>query len=88
METTRLSSKGQVIVPKAVREARNWLPGTEFLVEEVEEGILLRPLKPFKPTTLEDVIGCTGYSGPVRSLEDMERAVAQGAKERHARGRY
>lgn len=88
METTRLSSKGQVIVPKAVREARNWLPGTEFLVEEVEEGILLRPLKPFKATKLEDVIGCTGYSGPVRSLGDMERAIAQGTKDRHARGRY
>jgi len=31
-----MSSKGQVIVPKAVRDARNWFPGTEFLVEEVE----------------------------------------------------
>ena len=54
MRTTRMSSKGQVIVPKAVRDARNWFPGTEFLVEEVEEGILLRPLKPFKPTRLEE----------------------------------
>ena len=83
-----MSSKGQVIVPKAVRDARNWFPGTEFLVEEVEEGILLRPLKPFKPTRLEDVIGCTGYGGPARSLGDMERAIAQGVKEKHARGRY
>lgn len=88
MERTRLSSKGQVIVPKAVRDARNWLPGTEFLVEEVEEGILLRPLKPFEPTKLEDVVGCTGYAGPARSLGEMERAIAQGAREKRARGRY
>jgi AbrB family looped-hinge helix DNA binding protein len=88
METTRLSSKGQVIVPKSVRDARNWPPGTEFLVEEVDEGILLRPLRPFESTNLEDVIGCTGYTGPVRSLADMERAIAQAAKDRHARGRY
>ena len=88
METTRLSSKGQVILPKAVREARNWQPGTEFTVEEVDEGVLLRPVKPFKPTTLEEVVGCTGYRGPARSLDDMERAVARGVKERRARGRY
>jgi len=88
METTRLSSKGQVVVPKSVRDARNWPPGTEFLVEEVDEGILLRPLRPFEPTKVEDVIGCTGYAGQARSLDEMERAIARGAKERRARGRY
>ena len=88
METTRLSSKGQVILPKAVREARDWQPGTEFIVEEVEEGVLLRPLKPFKATTLEEVVGCTGYKGPVKSLEEMDRSIARGVEERRARGRY
>ena len=47
METTKLSSKGQVVLPKWVRDARSWEPGTEFAVEEVSEGILLRPLRPF-----------------------------------------
>jgi AbrB family looped-hinge helix DNA binding protein len=88
MDTTRLSSKGQVILPKAVREARNWQPGTEFTVEQVDDGVLLRPVKPFRPTTLEEVVGCTGYRGPAKSLDDMERAVARGVKERRARGRY
>lgn len=32
-------------------------------------------------TTLEDLIGCTGYSGPRRSLEDMEEAIARDAKQ-------
>ncbi|MGE5793529.1 MAG: AbrB/MazE/SpoVT family DNA-binding domain-containing protein [Bacteroidota bacterium] len=88
MDTTRLSSKGQVILPKAVREARNWQPGTEFTVEEVDDGVLLRPIKPFKPTTLDEVVGCTGYKGPAKSVEDMEHAIARGVKERRARGRY
>lgn len=88
METTRLSSKGQIVVPKSVRDARNWPPGTEFLVEEVDEGILLRPVNPFKPTKVEDVIGRTRYAGPPKSLDDMEDAIARGAKERRARGRY
>ena len=34
MVKTRLSSKGQVIIPKAVRERQGWQPGTELEVED------------------------------------------------------
>jgi AbrB family looped-hinge helix DNA binding protein len=46
VETTRLSSRGQVILPKSVREARHWRAGTEFLVESIEEG---DPFETFMP---------------------------------------
>ncbi len=75
METTKLSSKGQVILPKSVRVAHNWQAGVEFAVEEVAEGVLLRPLKPFPMTRIEDVTGCAGYRGARKSIEDMERAI-------------
>lgn len=80
METTRLSTKGQIIIPKSVREAHNWEAGLEFSVEEAGDAILLRPLKTFHAAKLEDVIGCTGYQGPRHSLEDMEAAIALGAR--------
>lgn len=86
METTRLSSKGQVILPKFVRDFHHWVPGTEFVVEDTPDGVLLRPAKSFKPTRLEDVIGCTGYKGPAKTLEEMEEAIAKGVKEHHACG--
>jgi AbrB family looped-hinge helix DNA binding protein len=88
METTRLSSKGQIILPKSIRDAHHWTPGTEFEVESRPEGVLLRPKKRFAPTHIAAVVGCTGYQGPPRSLEEMEEAIAQGVSERHARGRY
>ena len=81
METTKLSSKGQVILPKSVRDAHHWQPGMEFVVEEVAEGVLLRPLKPFKPTRHEDVFGCLKYSGPPLSIEDMEQAILEEARQ-------
>jgi len=80
VKTTKLSSKGQIILPSSVRAAHKWGPGLEFAVEDVAEGVLLRPLKPFKPTRLNEVIGCTGYQGPTQTLEDMERAITTGAK--------
>jgi AbrB family looped-hinge helix DNA binding protein len=64
MKTTRLSSKGQVMLPKSLRESHHWVPGTEFVVEDTPDGVLLRPAKSFRPTRLEDVIGCAGYKGP------------------------
>lgn len=88
METTKLSSKGQVVLPKSVRDARGWETGTEFAVEGVSEGILLRPLRPFPPTRIDDVFGCLKYSGRAKTLRQMEKAIAQGVRARHDRGRY
>ena len=43
MHTTVLSSKGQIIIPKALRVARRWGPGTQLEVHDTPEGVLLRP---------------------------------------------
>ena len=88
METTRLSSKGQIVLPKSVREARSWKPGTEFAVDETSEGILLRPLRPFPPTSIADVFDCLKYKGRAKSLRQMEMTIAKGVRVRDDRGRY
>ena len=80
METTKLSSKGQLVLPKSIRDADNWSEGTQFQVERVAEGVLLRPLRPVPITRLEDVAGSVPYRGPAKSLADMHRAIEQGVK--------
>jgi AbrB family looped-hinge helix DNA binding protein len=82
MDTTRLSSKGQVVLPNSIRSARNWKPGIELAVENRPEGVLLRPLKPFAETELAQVVGSAGYSGPRKSLKDMDEAVLREARKR------
>lgn len=86
VETTRLSSKGQVILPKSIRAAHRWAAGVRFAVVDTPDGVLLRPLKPYAPTRVEDVVGSTGYAGPAKTLEEMEDAVARAARDRHDRG--
>ena len=78
MQLTRMSSKGQVVIPRNIRTARAWEPGLEFEVEDRPEGVLLRPRAQFPRTTVADVVGCTGYEGPQRSLAEMRRAVPPG----------
>ncbi len=74
---TTLSTKGQVILPKPVRDARNWGPGTRLTVEETAEGVVLRAVegKPFTPTTLDEVIGMLKYDGPPLTVADMNAGV-------------
>ncbi len=87
MNTTRLSSKGRLVLPKAIREADAWSEGTEFIVERVPEGVLLRPVRSLPNTRLADVIGCAGYKGRARSGADMQRAIAKGVNARRNRSR-
>lgn len=88
METTRLSTKGQLILPKAVRDAHGWRAGTEFSVHETQEGVLLKPVKPFPETRHEDVFGCLKWDGPPKTIEEMDQAITDEIRERHARGEY
>ncbi len=88
METTRLSTKGQVILPKSIRDARKWTPGTEFTVEETRQGILLRPANPFPRTELHQLFGFLKYKGKPKTLAQMDAAITEEVKRRHARGRY
>lgn len=88
METTKLSSKGQVVLPKSIRLSHHWEAGLEFSIEDSEEGIFLRPLKPFKSSTWKDVIGCLPHRGKSKTLDDMENAIRKGIKDRYDRNRY
>ncbi len=75
METTRLSSKGQIIIPKSLRDSHHWRPGTEFIIEDTATGIILKPRGLFPATKLEDGIGCAGYNGPPKTVEEMEEGM-------------
>jgi len=86
--TTTVSTKGQVILPKAIRERRQWRAGTRLLVEETPDGVLLKPAPLFPPTRPEDVFGMLKYSGPPKTIEEMDAAIDAEIKRRHARGRY
>lgn len=75
METTLLSSKGQVIIPKTIRSNHHWRPGTRFVVEDVQGGVLLKPLSSFAATNLQSGLGCVGYKGLAKSLDEMQAAI-------------
>jgi AbrB family looped-hinge helix DNA binding protein len=82
MATTKLSSKGQVIIPKPVRAAHGWEAGQELIVVDMGDGVLLKPKAPFPPSDLDNVAGCLKYKGKAKTLAEMENAIARGVRER------
>jgi AbrB family looped-hinge helix DNA binding protein len=83
--TTTVSTKGQVILPKAIRQRRDWDAGTRLLVEETPEGVLLRPAPAFAETRPQDVFALLSRHGRPKTLEEMEAGILAEAKRRHAR---
>lgn len=86
--TTTVSTKGQVVLPAAVRKRHNWDAGTKLVIEETPQGVLLKGTSPFPPTRPEDVFGCANYKGSSISIEDMDKAIEREVLRRHARGEY
>lgn len=91
MPSTLLSIKGQIVIPKALREARRWGPGTRFEVRETAEGLLLTPLTGGEKRELGAGLAAlrqrAAYRGPAVSLEAMDAAVLAEARRRGAGGK-
>lgn len=78
MITTKLSTKGQIVIPKEVLRARGWPPGTEFAVVETASGIAIEPVGRPKRRTLENLPTIAGYAGPRISDDDIDDGLAAG----------
>lgn len=88
MAQTTISTKGQIVLPKAIRDKRRWKAGTRLTVEERPEGVLLKPVEKKKKFTIDDWAGIIKYKGPPLAVEDMNAAIEKEFRRRYARGRY
>jgi AbrB family looped-hinge helix DNA binding protein len=88
LTTTIISTKGQVILPKAIRDQRQWPAGTRLVVENTPDGVLLSAQPAFAPTRSHEVFGSLRVDGKAKSIAQMNAGIAAEAKRRHARNRY
>jgi len=88
METARLSTKGQVDLPKTIRTSRAGGPGTEFTVEDTGDGMLLRPADRCCESDLGQVPGCLRSLRKPKTPAQMGAAIGREVIRRNDRGRY
>ena len=82
--TTTVSTKGQIILPKGIRETLRWNAGTRLAVERAGDGVLLKPLPVFAATPSEDVFGSLPFEGAAKSPQEMDAGVREEARRRRA----
>jgi AbrB family looped-hinge helix DNA binding protein len=75
METVKLSTKGQVVIPKEIRDAGHLEPGMEFAVVFEDGQIRMTPVPTVKETTFQEVAGCLYRLGRV-PLSDAQQKAA------------
>lgn len=87
-DTTVVSTKGQVVLPKNIRKQRQWAAGTRLVVEDTPEGVLLTAEPLFATSDPRDVFGSLAHAGRPKTVDEMNAGIAAEAKRRHARNRY
>lgn len=54
--TTKLSSKGQVVIPDVIREAMSLKEGTQFMVFNTQDSIIFKTLQPPKREDIAQIM--------------------------------
>ena len=85
MNLVTLSSKGQLVIPRAVREAAHLSLGDQLAVDYVDGEIRLRPLTSGANHSLEAAAGCLANPRRKKLSAAAEReAIKAKAKARNA----
>ena len=78
MNSSTITSKGQTTLPKAIRESLGVIPGDQVRYVVLNNGeVRIIPVRP-----LSRLFGFCRYDGPPPTIEDMKRAIADGASGR------
>jgi AbrB family looped-hinge helix DNA binding protein len=73
--TATLSSTGQVVIPKSIRDQLHWETGHELIMETTDSGVLLKAKPTGKKLRLEDLRGFLQTDGPRLPTEELCRPV-------------
>jgi AbrB family looped-hinge helix DNA binding protein len=79
MASTRLSTKGQVVLPSDIRTAMNWTPGMQLDIERQGDTVVLRASRrlPEKVLDPRQVAGMLKWHGKTFSIEEMDDAIGE-----------
>lgn len=75
--TTRMSSKGQVVIPEEIRNELGLGPGTQFVVVGDRDVVILKALAPPNHDEFDDLIGEARRQAQKAGMseEDVRNAV-------------
>ncbi len=87
--TITLSSKGQVVIPKEIRDELHWDAGTQIALVSSASGVTLKAIPNKTGRKLVDLIGMFKQEGAPLSIDELCKPVdySEDAKVAGSRGR-
>jgi len=82
--TTRLSSKGQVVIPEEIRERLNLEAGTQFVVVGEGDAVILRVISPPSKAEVASLLAKARTQAKKAGVKhkDIDKAVRRARKNR------
>ncbi|MDE0395456.1 MAG: AbrB/MazE/SpoVT family DNA-binding domain-containing protein [Gammaproteobacteria bacterium] len=74
--TTRLSSKGQVVIPEAIRRGMGLEPGTEFVVVGEDGTVVLRVIEAPSMREFDEIVAKARKDARLAGLRESDIAEA------------
>lgn len=84
---TRMSSKGQVVIPEKVRKSLHLEPGSEFAVFAVGDTVMLKVIQPPSMDELEGLLERSRQYAEKEGLKpsDVDKAIQKVRKEKRGK---
>ena len=79
MSTTTVSSKGQVVIPRHLREKHRLTSGMRLQISETNEGFVLSPVKRSRPSARQ--AGWRSLRGCAKGTEALKQHLAEHRRE-------
>lgn len=77
LATTRMSSKGQVVIPEAIREQLGLQPGAQFVVVGERDAIILKSISRPAPSEFREMLKTARQQARKAGMKksDIEAAI-------------
>lgn len=91
IEITKMTSKGQVVIPQSIRERKDIEEGERFIVYDTDDTIVLKRVKNLEKVKdvkeLEKTFSALWRTAQTRKIkeEEIETEIASHRKEKHVK---
>ena len=77
--TTKMTSRGQVVIPEEIRKRLNLVTGVQFLMLEESNGLFLKPIQPDVNRSLSELLAEARKQAAETGMtpEDIENAIRE-----------
>jgi len=75
--TTKMSSRGQVVIPEEIREQLGLVPGTQFVVVGNRDVVILKTLAPPSMSEFDSLVGEARQQAKMAKMKrsDIQKAI-------------